>query len=45
VQPIAEWVVGLGLGSAGTLALLVVFLIIVGMFLDGISIFLILLPC
>ena len=44
VRPIAEWVVGLGLGSAGTLALLTLFLIVVGMFLDGISIFLILLP-
>jgi tripartite ATP-independent transporter DctM subunit len=44
VQPIADWVVGLGFGSAGTLALLTIFLIVVGMFLDGISIFLILLP-
>jgi tripartite ATP-independent transporter DctM subunit len=44
VRPIVEWVVGLGFGSAGTLALLTIFLIIVGMFLDGISIFLILLP-
>ena len=44
VRPIAEWVVGLGFGSAGTLALLTLFLIVVGMFLDGISIFLILLP-
>ena len=44
VQPVATWVVGLGFGSAGTLALLTLFLIVVGMFLDGISIFLILLP-
>jgi tripartite ATP-independent transporter DctM subunit len=44
VQPIAGWIVGLGLGEYGTLALLVIALIIVGMFLDGISIFLILLP-
>jgi tripartite ATP-independent transporter DctM subunit len=44
VRPVVEWVVGLGFGSAGTLALLTIFLIIVGMFLDGISIFLILLP-
>ncbi|MDP2802754.1 MAG: TRAP transporter large permease [Phreatobacter sp.] len=44
VQPIADAIVGLGLGGAGTLALLVVLLIIVGMFLDGISIYLILLP-
>ncbi len=44
VEPIAHWVVGLGFGSAGTLALLTLFLIVAGMFLDGISIFLILLP-
>ncbi|MBW6397705.1 TRAP transporter large permease [Roseomonas sp. HJA6] len=44
VQPVADWVVGLGFGSGGTLALLTLFLILVGMFLDGISIFLILLP-
>ena len=44
VQPIAGWIVGLGLGEYGTLALLVIALIFVGMFLDGISIFLILLP-
>jgi len=44
VQPVANWIVGLGLGEYGTLALLVVALIFVGMFLDGISIFLILLP-
>jgi C4-dicarboxylate transporter DctM subunit len=44
VEPIAHWVVGLGFGSGGTLALLTFFLIIAGMFLDGISIFLILLP-
>ncbi|WP_237213639.1 TRAP transporter large permease [Falsiroseomonas oryziterrae] len=44
VQPVANWIVGLGLGEYGTLALLVVALVFVGMFLDGISIFLILLP-
>ena len=44
VQPIAAWIVGLGLGEYGTLALLVIALVFVGMFLDGISIFLILLP-
>jgi tripartite ATP-independent transporter DctM subunit len=44
VQPVASWIVGLGLGEYGTLALLVVALVFVGMFLDGISIFLILLP-
>jgi tripartite ATP-independent transporter DctM subunit len=44
VQPIADWVVGLGLGEYGTLALLTLVMVGVGMFLDGISIFLILLP-
>jgi tripartite ATP-independent transporter DctM subunit len=44
VQPIADWVVGLGFGSGGTLVMLTLFLVLVGMFLDGISIFLILLP-
>ncbi|MEI8145013.1 MAG: TRAP transporter large permease [Alphaproteobacteria bacterium] len=44
VQPIASWIVGLGLGEFGTIALLMIVLIFVGMFLDGVSIFLILLP-
>ncbi len=44
VQPVADWVVGLGLGEYGTIALLMVVLIIIGMFLDGVSTFLILLP-
>jgi C4-dicarboxylate transporter, DctM subunit len=44
VQPIANWIVGLGLGEYGTIALLMIALIIIGMFLDGVSIFLILLP-
>lgn len=44
VQPIASWIVGLGLGEYGTLALLVLALVFIGMFLDGVSIFLILLP-
>jgi C4-dicarboxylate transporter DctM subunit len=44
VQPIADWIVKLGLGPGGTLALLVILLVVVGMFLDGISIYLILLP-
>ena len=44
VQPVADWIVGLGLGEYGTIALLIVVLILVGMFLDGVSIFLILLP-
>jgi tripartite ATP-independent transporter DctM subunit len=44
VQPIATYIVGLGLGEYGTIALLMIALIIVGMFLDGVSTFLILLP-
>jgi tripartite ATP-independent transporter DctM subunit len=44
VQPIATWIVGLGLGEYGTIALLMLVLIVIGMFLDGVSTFLILLP-
>ncbi|MFN3449445.1 MAG: TRAP transporter large permease [Roseococcus sp.] len=44
VQPIVAGILGLGLGEWGTMLLLVGLLILVGMFLDGISIFLILLP-
>ena len=44
VQPVADWIVGLGLGAYGTMTLLVVAIVVVGMFLDGVSIFLILLP-
>lgn len=44
VQPIVGWILGLGLGEYGTLGLLVALLVLVGMVLDGISIFLILLP-
>ena len=44
VQPIAGWIVGLGLGEYGTIALLMVAMVFVGMFLDGVSTFLILLP-
>lgn len=44
VQPVAGWIVGLGLGEYGTIALLMVVLIFIGMFLDGVSTFLILLP-
>ncbi|MGL5113964.1 MAG: TRAP transporter large permease, partial [Beijerinckiaceae bacterium] len=44
VQPIASWIVGLGLGEYGTIALLMLALIVIGMFLDGVSTFLILLP-
>lgn len=44
VQPIVGWILALGWGEYGTMALLVGVLILVGMVLDGISIFLILLP-
>jgi C4-dicarboxylate transporter DctM subunit len=44
VQPVATWIVGLGLGEYGTIALLMIVLIFIGMFLDGVSTFLILLP-
>ncbi len=44
VQPVAAWIVGLGLGEYGTIALLMLVLIVIGMFLDGVSTFLILLP-
>lgn len=44
VQPIAAAIVGLGLGEYGTLALLMIVLVIIGMFLDGVSIYLILVP-
>jgi C4-dicarboxylate transporter, DctM subunit len=44
VEPVAKAIVGLGLGEYGTIALLMVALIIIGMFLDGVSTFLILLP-
>lgn len=44
VQPIADAIVGLGLGEYGTLAVLMLALIIIGMFLDGVSTFLILVP-
>jgi tripartite ATP-independent transporter DctM subunit len=44
VQPVVGWILALGWGEYGTMALLVGVLILVGMVLDGISIFLILLP-
>ncbi|KAF0137692.1 MAG: putative TRAP dicarboxylate transporter permease component (DctM) [Xanthobacteraceae bacterium] len=44
VEPIAKWIVGLGLGEYGTIAVLMIALIVIGMFLDGVSTFLILLP-
>lgn len=43
-DPIAGWVQAAGLGSAGTLALVLVALLVVSMFIDGVSIFLIFIP-
>jgi C4-dicarboxylate transporter, DctM subunit len=43
-DPLVDAVKASGLGSAGTLALLMAVLLVVGMFLDGVSIFLIFLP-
>jgi C4-dicarboxylate transporter DctM subunit len=44
VQPIAQAIVDLGLGEWGTIGLLMIVLVIIGMFLDGVSIYLILVP-
>lgn len=44
IDPITRAIVGLGIGEYGVLALIIVLLTIVGMFLDGISIFLIFVP-
>lgn len=44
IDPITRAIVGSGLGEAGVLALLVLLLVVVGMFLDGVSIFLIFIP-
>jgi tripartite ATP-independent transporter DctM subunit len=44
VDPIARGLVALGGGETGVIVILMLFLVIVGMFLDGISIFLIFLP-
>ena len=43
-DPIAVWVKAAGLGSLGTLALVLLALLIVSMFIDGVSIFLIFVP-
>ncbi len=43
-DPIAAFIVGSGLGSFGAMVLVVIVLAFVGMFLDGVSIFLIFLP-
>ena len=44
IDPVATAIVNSGLGEYGTLALLILLLITVGMFLDGVSIFLIFVP-
>jgi tripartite ATP-independent transporter DctM subunit len=44
LQPVAKGIVALGLGDFGTMMLLALGLVVVGMFLDGVSIYLILLP-
>jgi tripartite ATP-independent transporter DctM subunit len=44
VQPVADWIIELNLGEYGTIALLMIVLVLIGMFLDGVSTFLILLP-
>src|SRR5690606_33887440 len=44
IDPIANGIVGLGIGEYGVMALIILLLTIVGMFLDGISIFLIFVP-
>lgn len=44
IDPVAHAIVNSGLGEYGVLALLILLLITVGMFLDGISIFLIFVP-
>ena len=44
IDPITQAIVKSGLGSGGVMALLVALLLVVGMFLDGISIFLIFVP-
>lgn len=44
VDPIARGLVALGGGETGVIVILMLFLVIVGMFLDGISVFLIFLP-
>ena len=43
-DPIAAFIAGSGMGSLGAIVMIVVILMFVGMFLDGVSIFLIFLP-
>lgn len=44
IDPIARGIVELGIGQYGVMALLIAALVVIGMFLDGVSTFLILLP-
>jgi len=44
IDPITRAIIGLGIGEYGVMALIIVLLTVVGMFLDGISIFLIFVP-
>ncbi len=44
IDPVTQAIVDSGLGEYGVLALLILMLIVVGMFLDGVSIFLIFVP-
>ncbi|SMH63046.1 TRAP transporter large permease [Azospirillum agricola] len=44
IDPIAKGIVELGIGQYGVMALLIAALVVIGMFLDGVSTFLILLP-
>ncbi|MEO9101940.1 MAG: TRAP transporter large permease [Burkholderiaceae bacterium] len=44
IDPVTRAIVGAGLGEYGVLVLLVLLLVVVGMFLDGVSIFLIFVP-
>jgi len=44
IDPIANGIVNLGIGEYGVMALLMVMLIVIGTFLDGVSTFIILLP-
>lgn len=44
IDPVARAIVGSGLGEYGVMALLILLLVVVGMFLDGVSIFLIFVP-
>ena len=44
IDPIARGIMNLGIGEYGVMALIIILLAVVGMFLDGISIFLIFVP-